>query len=295
MILVVGATGTLGGRIARDLLAKGKEVRILVRHPSPSTEMAAMGMATSAESLIAAGAQVVSGDLTDRASLDAACAGVDTVITTATTTKREQDLEGVDLNGTLNLIAAAAQAGVRHFIYTSAYGSAVGHPAPLFHIKATCEKALEASGMTWTILLPNFFPEVWAGMVVGIPLQAGQPVTLVGQGDHRHSFISEADVAAFAVAAVDNLLAHNMRLEIGGPSYSWTEVVTMAGDAMGQALPVNYVPPGSEVPLVPPMVSGMLSAYETYETFIDMADLPAQFGVELTPLLVVLQGMFGPR
>lgn len=295
MILIVGATGTLGGRIARDLLAKGKQVRILARDPSPSTEMAPMGMATSAESLIAAGAQAVSGDLTDRASLDAACAGIDTVITTATTTKREQDLEGVDLNGTLNLIAAAAQAGVRHFIYTSAYGSAVGHPAPLFHIKATCEKALEESGMTWTILLPSFFPEVWAGMVVGIPLPAGQPVTLVGQGDRRHSFISEADVAAFAVAAVDNPLARNTRLEIGGPSYSWTEVVTMAGEAMGQALPINYVPPGSEVPLLPPMVGGMLTAYETFETFIDMGDLPAQFDVELTPLPMVLQQMFGQR
>ena len=295
MILVVGATGTLGGRIARDLLVKGKDVRILVRDPSPSTEMAAVGMATSAESLIDTGAQPVKGDLTDRVSLDAACAGVDTVITTATTTKREQNLEGRDLNGTLNLIAAATQAGVRHFIYTSAYGSAIDHPAPLFQIKATCEKALEESGMSWTILLPNFFPEVWVGMVVGIPLQAGRPVTLVGQGNHRHSFISEADVAAFAVASVDNPLAHNARLEIGGPSYSWTEVVTLIGDAMGQALPVDYVPPGSEVPLVPPMVGDMLAAYETYETFIDMGDLPARFGVELTPLPVVLQGMFGAR
>lgn len=59
MILVVGATGTLGDRIVRDLLAKGKEVRILVRDPSPSTEIAAMGMATSSESLTAAGAQAV--------------------------------------------------------------------------------------------------------------------------------------------------------------------------------------------------------------------------------------------
>lgn len=38
MILVVGATGTLGGRITRGLLEQGKEVRILVRDPSPSVE-----------------------------------------------------------------------------------------------------------------------------------------------------------------------------------------------------------------------------------------------------------------
>jgi hypothetical protein len=69
----------------------------------------------------------------------------------------------------------------------------------------------------------------------------------------------------------------------------------MAGDAVGQALPVNYAPPGSEVPLLPSLASGMLSADETFETCIDMGGRPAQFGVELTPLPVVMQRMFGPR
>lgn len=52
------------------------------------------------------------------------------------------------------------------------------------------------------------------------------------------------------------------------------------------------VPPGSEVPLLP-LVAAMLSAWETFEVFIDMGDLPAQFGVELTPLPVVMQRMYG--
>jgi nucleoside-diphosphate-sugar epimerase len=205
------------------------------------------------------------------------------------------NLEAVDLNGTLNLIDAATQAGVEHFIYTSLFGRMLGHPNPLFHIKATCEKALEKSGMDWTVLLPGLFPEVWVGMVVGIPLQAGQPVTLVGEGNHKHSFISEGDVAAFAAACVDNPLAKNTRFEIGGASYTWTEIVTAVGNAMGNPLPVNYVQSGSDVPLVPPMVSTLLNAQETYEVEIDMGDKPTQFGVELTPLSVVLQGMFGPH
>lgn len=64
---------------------------------------------------------------------------------------------------------------------------------------------------------------------------------------------------------------------------------------MGQSLPVAYVPPGSEAPLLPPLVGAMLSAWETYEVFIDMGELPAQFGVELTPLPVVVQRMFGRK
>ncbi|MDT8307709.1 MAG: NmrA family NAD(P)-binding protein [Anaerolineae bacterium] len=295
MILVVGATGTLGGRITRGLLAQGKDVRILVRDPSPSVELARVGMATSADSLVAAGAQLVDGDLTDRASLDVACAGVDTVITTATAAKRDGDLEAVDLKGTHNLITAASEAGVSHFIYTSAYGSEVGHANPMLHIRATCERALIESGMTWTILQLSILYEVLVGMVLGPPLQAGEPVSLVEDGRHRHAYISEADAAAIAIASVDNPAAHHKRLEIGGPSYSWREIVDAAGEAMGRELPVRFFPPGEDLPLLDPSLNGWLSAFETYEDFIDMGDLPARFGVEITPLNRVMEQMFAHR
>ena len=71
MILVVGATGIVGGMITRRLLEPGKEVRILVRSNSPSAQLAQEARATSAESLMEAGAQPVYGYLRDRASLGA--------------------------------------------------------------------------------------------------------------------------------------------------------------------------------------------------------------------------------
>jgi NADH dehydrogenase len=292
MILVVGATGTLGGRIVRGLLAQGKDVRILVRDPSPSVELAPIGLATDAESLVAAGAQRVTGDLTDRPSLAAACAGVETVITTATAAKRDGDLEAVDLHGTLALRAAASEAGANHFIYTSAYGATVGHPMPMLHVKGTCEQALVDSGLTWTILQPALLCEVVVPMVLGPPLQAQVPVTLVADGRHRHSYISEVDVAAFAIAAVDHPAAKDTRLELGGPSYSWREIVDAAGAALGHELPVRFVPAGDPLPLLDPAISSWLPAFETYEDFIDMGDRPAQFGVELTPLATIMAQMF---
>lgn len=287
MILVVGATGSLGGRITRGLLAQGKAVRILARNNPISAELAKQGRATTARSLVEAGAQAVYGDLKDRASLDAAVTGADTVLTTATATQRGGDdtVPAVDLQGTSNLIEAAKAAGVKRFIYTSVYGSAPGHPVPLFNVKGTCEAALERSGLEYTILWPAVFMEVWIGMVVGLPLMAQQPITLIGQGDHRHNFVSEADVAAFGIAAVDNPRAANQRIGIGGPaSYTWSEIVNAVNGALGAQLPVRHLPLGSEVPLLPPEVGNLLNGMETFETFIDMTETAPAYGVKLTTL-----------
>ncbi len=295
MILVAGATGSLGGRITRGLLAQGKAVRILARNNPISAELAKQGRANTVQSLVDAGAQAVYGDLKDRASLDAAVAGIDTVITTATTTQRGGDdtLQAVDLQGMLDLIDAAKRAGVNRFIYTSAIGSVQGHPVPLFNIKGTCEAALERSGMDYTILQPAVFMEIWIGMVVGMPLMAQQPITLIGQGDHRHNFISEADVAAFAIAMVGNPRSANQRIVLGGPaSYTWTEVVNAVSAAMGAQLPINYLPLGSEVPLLPPETGTLLNAMETFETFVDMRETAPAYGIELTTLDEFIPRMF---
>jgi uncharacterized protein YbjT (DUF2867 family) len=75
MILVVGATGQVGGAIAQKLLADGRSVRVLVRPNSPSEQLAAHGLATPSAALTGAGAEPVWGDLRNRASLDAAVRG----------------------------------------------------------------------------------------------------------------------------------------------------------------------------------------------------------------------------
>jgi uncharacterized protein YbjT (DUF2867 family) len=295
MILIVGATGSLGGRITRGLLAKGKQVRILDRNNPMTEELARQGRANTVQSLVDIGAQAVNGDLKDRASLKAALQGVETVITTATGTQRggEDTVPVVDLQGTLSLIEAARQAGVKRFIYTSAFGSAEGHPVPLLNIKGTCETAVQQSGMEFTILRPSIFMEVWIGSVVGLPLMSNQPITLIGQGDHSHNFVSEADVAAFAIAAVDNPRAVNQCIDIGGPaSYTWTEIVNAISQANVAPLPIQYLPMGSEVPLLSPEVGSLLNGMETYESFIDMTETTSAYSVELTPLDEFIQRAF---
>ena len=96
MLLVAGATGSLGTRITRRLLDQGRPVRILVRAGSDHAALAA------------AGADVAVGNLKDPESLERACGGVHTVITTASASRRGDDsIENVDRQGNLNLVDAA--------------------------------------------------------------------------------------------------------------------------------------------------------------------------------------------
>src|SRR5690606_27868265 len=147
------------------------------------------------------GAQPVMGDMKDAESLARACDGVRIVITTANSVGRSgtDTVESVDLHGNRSLIDAARAAGVAHFVFVSALGATEDSPVEFFRAKAATERHLMESGMTWTVLQPDIFMEVWIGMLVGMPLQQGSVVTLVGRGDHRHSMVSMRDVASFAV------------------------------------------------------------------------------------------------
>ncbi len=296
MILVVGATGVLGGMICRRLLAEGKEVRILVRRNSPAEQMALQGMATSPRSLIEAGARPVYGDLKDRASLDGVCEGVETLITTANSSMRggEDNVDSVDRRGNRNLIEAAAAAGVKQFIFVSFLGAAPDSPVPLFQAKAETEAALGQSGLPYTVLAPNFFVESWAGMIVGMPLQADQPVMLVGKGERLHSLISMGDVAAFAIAAIGHPAAINRRLALGGPQpVSWRGVVDAFGQVLRRELPVQFVAPGESIAGLPEIVPPVLAGMETYDSPIPMDATARLFGVRQTPLDAVVRRMVG--
>ena len=286
MILVVGGTGIVGGMITRQLLEQGKDVRILVRHNSPSAQLAKEGRATSAEELIEAGAQPVYGDLRDRASLDAAVEGVETVISTANSAGRggEDNPQSVDLEGNRNLIEAARDAGVEHLIFVSAFGADPDHPVPFMQAKGQSEASLRESGIEYTILAPTPFMEIWAAVVVGMPALQDQPVTLVGEGRRRHSFISNRDVAALTVAVVDHSAARNQYLAIGGPEpLTWRDVVATYERVLGRPISVQFVAMGEPVPLPDPM-PWILAGMETYDSAIEMDEIARTFDVPLTRL-----------
>jgi len=190
----------------------------------------------------------------------------------------------VDLEGNRNLIEAARDAGVEHFIFVSALGADPDHPVPFMQAKGQSEASLRESGMEYTILAPTPFMEVWAAVVVGMPALQDQPVTLVGEGRRRHSFISNRDVAAFAVAAVDDSAARNQYLAIGGPEpLTWRDVVATYERVLGRPISVQFLAMREPVPLPDPM-PGILAGMETYDSAIEMDEISRTFDVPLTRL-----------
>lgn len=234
MILIVGATGILGTEICRLLRERGQPVRALVRATSDPEKAAR---------LRTDGAEVVRGDLKDRASLERACDGVDTVVSTASSTLSRQEgdsIESVDRLGQLALIEAAESAGVKHFVLVS-FGS-VDLDFALQSAKRAAEERLRRSRMTYTILQPTFFTEVWLSPALGFDIAQGT-AQIYGEGQNKISWISVQDVAQFAVAALDNPRAANSDIRLGGPeALSPFEVVRLAEEATGKPFTVQPVP-----------------------------------------------------
>lgn len=275
MILVVGATGQLGGLIAQSLIDRGSPVRILVREGS------------SYDALVAVGAEPVTGDLKNPASLRAACAGVDTIITTANSSARGGDdtVDTVDRAGNRNLIEAAVTNGVHRFVFVSILGAHPDNPVPFMAAKGETEQRLRDSGLSWTIIEPNLFMDKLPISVVGGPALAGEPVTLVGQGQRVHSLIAMRDVAAYAVAALDHSESERQVLVIGGPDpVSWLDVVAAFEKELGREVSLQTVPLGQPVPGMPDLLSGFLTALETYDSPLDMSQLSRTYGVAPTAL-----------
>ena len=235
MDLVVGATGVLGGEIASRRAKAGKSVRALVRKTSHPERV---------EALRSQGIELVRGDLTDRASLDAACRGVHTIFSTATAIQSQQEgntLERVDREGQANLVDAARAAGVERFVFISFRGTK-DYDFPLQAAKRATAERLKASGIAWTIIEASVFMEVWLGPHLGFDAPNGR-ARVFGSGDRKISWISYRDVASLAIAAAEDPEAANRTIEVGGPeALTYNEVIRIFEERAGRKFEVERVP-----------------------------------------------------
>ena len=281
MILVVGASGKLGGEVARLLLARGEPVRALSRSPARVAGLRRLG------------AEVVAGDLRRPDSLAAACRGAVTVLAAAHafTGILSNTVARVDHAGVRALIDAARTAGVRHFVFTSAC-TGPDDPVDFFRVKYAMEQYLRASGLPFTILRPGAFMEDHAERIGRPVVQHGWTVVF-GRGAGLVNYVAAGDVARIA-AMILREPPRNDIVPIGGPeNLSAMDVVRTYERVTGRTARVYHVPErvlravrgsvGLAFPVVRRIVDVGLFT-ETGRQQIDMKDTLARYPVRLTSL-----------
>lgn len=177
MILVTGATGHIGGRVAELLVQHGIAPRRLARDPGRAPDLA--------------GSPVVAGDYSDRRALADAMADIDTVFLASA---GGPPLKRAALHG--NVIDAAAEAGVRRVIYLSFQGASATSPFPYSADHLLSEAHLKQSGLTYSILRDSFYLDL-------IPDLADEHgVVRNPGGEGLTAWVAREDVAQSVVAVL---------------------------------------------------------------------------------------------
>ncbi|MFD8734096.1 SDR family oxidoreductase [Streptomyces sp. NPDC059618] len=217
---ITGATGRLGGRVARRLAAAGIAQTLLCRTPSRAP--------------VLPGAVAVPGAYDDGGSLADALRGTDRVLMVSASESPDR------LRDHRTFVDAAARAGVAHLVYISFYGAAADATFTLARDHWHTEQHIRAAGIPFTFLRDNLYADFMPALVGADGVIRGPA------GDGAAAVVAQDDIADAVVAVLRDPLPHTGRAyELTGPeSLTLTEVARTLGAVGGR--PVSYVPETTE-------------------------------------------------
>ncbi len=229
IIAVAGATGQQGGKVAKRLLAQGWKVRALTRDVNKPV----------AQKLAAAGAEIVAGDMDNRAELDAAFKGVYGVFSVQNFWLPTVGYDGEIRQGK-SVADAARAADVKHLVYSSVGAAHRGMGQKHFESKWQIEQHVQALGLPYTILRPVAFmdnynwqrPAISNGTFSGFGLRPDKTIQL----------IAVEDIGAIAALVFENPSAYLGRtLELAGDELTETQIAATLAKVIGR--PVQLAAP----------------------------------------------------
>jgi uncharacterized protein YbjT (DUF2867 family) len=220
MILVTGATGTIGRELVAELARRGAKVRALSRNPAAAA--------------FPAGVETVAADLGDPRTLGPALAGIERVFILATGPAR--------LDHETSLVAAARRAGAARLVKLSALTVEDATAVDIItQWHRAAEQAVTGSGLSWTILRPGAFMSntvSWAGMI------RHQSQVFAPFPDVRTAAIDPADVAACAAAVLLEDGHDGLAYPLSGPELvSARDQATVVGEVLGREVGITEIPP----------------------------------------------------
>ncbi len=237
MILLTGATGTIGRPLLRRLTAAEVPVRCLVRDPRR----------LGAERVRV---QIALGDLADPFSFRSALRGVDTVVHLAAAIRDQPgaSIEELGALATWRLVQAAEKAGVERFVFFSALGASTRNPARLLRAKALAERAVDSSRVAHTVFAPSIVYSPGDPFLRLLERLSLLPVVpLSGSGGALFQPIWADDVADCVMAALPfgphGAEAEGARFELAGPdTLSYRAIVQLVLRSIGRRRPLVAIP-----------------------------------------------------
>ena len=234
MLLLTGATGSIGSRLLPLLLERGEDVRCLVREPRRLGER-------RVDVQIALGDL---GEMSDPYLVRQALRGVDTVVHLAATIRDQPPHRIEELNGlaTVRLLRAAERSGVKRFVFFSALDASATQRTRFFRAKWLAEQAVRSSALETTVFAPSIVydrSDPWVTLLKRFSFLPVMPVS--GEGQARFQPIWAADAARCVVAALDR--DGRDRYELAGPeTLSYDEMSDLVSRVAGRPRPLVHLP-----------------------------------------------------
>jgi uncharacterized protein YbjT (DUF2867 family) len=213
VILLTGATGTVGSALLRRLTTDGRPVRALVRDQRRLGDQRVR-------------VQIALGDLSDPPSFRNALRGVHTVVHLAASIRDQPrgSIEELNAVATLRLVRAAERAGVKRFVFFSAMNAHHHSRTRFFRAKALAEEAVEESSLEKVIFRPSIIytpGDPWLTLLDRFSRLPAVPVS--GSGRALYQPVWAEDVAE---AVVNSLASADSTYELAGPEVlSYNEIV----------------------------------------------------------------------
>ena len=238
MILVTGATGTVGRALLPKLLELGEEVRVLVRDPR--------GLGRRRVDV-----RIALGDLaelSDPRVVRQALRGASTVIHLAAAIRDQPAAKVEELNGlaTARLLRGAEEAGVMRFVFFSAIGASEFQRTRFFRAKALAEAAVRRSPLASTVFAPSIVYEPddpWVRLQKRLALLPAVPLS--GAAQAAFEPIWAEDVARCVIASLAREGEGSKRYELAGPErLTYEQIARVIARAAGRERPMLHVPLG---------------------------------------------------
>jgi uncharacterized protein YbjT (DUF2867 family) len=222
MILITGATGTVGSEVIKRLSAQSIQVRGVARHPPKTTDNPLPDV------------EFVQADFDDPESMRRVCSGVERAFLLTNSTERAEQQQ-------IAFVRVAQESGVRHIVKLSQLHADPSSPERFLRYHGVVEAAIQATDLTFTFLRPNLYMQ---GLLNFRQTIKQKNAFFAAAGDARVSAVDVRDLADVAGAALTTSEHHNKIYSLTGPeALTFVEMAEQLSTVVGRTIAFVDVPP----------------------------------------------------